>query len=212
MQIELLPSRPMDIVYILDIIGVFVFATSGVLTAIDNKFDLVGSAVIGFITALGGGTLRDIMIGQTPVGWMYDVNYLWTILAALILSYLFRKRIVKLRRSLFVFDTIGIGLFTILGLQRTLATGLDPAIALIMGMVSAVFGGVLRDVLTNEIPLIFRREIYATACLAGGLVFLLLTKFYDHELLAMAISMGTVFIIRYMAVRYNWSLNLRARN
>ena len=200
----------MDIVYVLDIIGVFAFATSGVLTAIDNKFDLVGSAVVGFITALGGGTLRDLMIGKTPVGWMYDTNYLWTILIALILSYLFRKKIVKLRRSLFVFDTIGLGVFTILGLQFTLALGLDPIMALIMGMVSAVFGGVLRDVLTNEVPLIFRKEIYASACLAGGLVYLLLIKFTDHEILALTLSMATVFTIRYLAVRYNWSLNLRA--
>lgn len=200
----------MDIVYILDIIGVFAFATSGVLTAIDNKFDLVGSAVIGFITALGGGTLRDIMIGKTPVGWMHDVNYLWVILLALILSYLFRKKIVKLRRSLFVFDTVGIGVFTIIGLRVTLAVGLDPVIALIMGMVSAVFGGVLRDVLTNEIPLIFRREIYATACLAGGLVYLLLSKTIDSPLLAMSISMAVVFIIRYLAIRYNWSVNFKA--
>lgn len=200
----------MDIVYVLDIIGVFAFATSGVLTAIDNKFDLVGSAIIGFITALGGGTLRDVMIGKTPVGWMHDTNYLWTILVALILSYLFRKKIVRLRRSLFVFDNIGLGIFTILGLQFTLALGLNPVMALIMGMVSAVFGGVLRDVLTNEIPLIFRREIYASACLAGGLVYLLLIKFKNHELLAMTLSMSTVFFIRYFAVRNNWSLNLRA--
>src|SRR5690606_27535488 len=108
-------------------------------------------------------------------------------LIALILSYLFRKKIVKLRRSLFVFDTIGLGVFTILGLQFTLALGLDPIMALIMGMVSAVFGGVLRDVLTNEVPLIFRKEIYASACLAGGLVYLLLIKFTDHEILALTL-------------------------
>lgn len=199
----------MDIVYILDILGVFAFATSGVLTAIDNKFDLVGSSVIGFVTALGGGTLRDVMIGKTPVTWMYDVNYLWIILAALVLSYLFRSRIVRLRRSLFVFDTIGIGIFTIIGLEHTLNAGLAPVFALIMGMVTAVFGGVLRDVLTNEIPLIFRKEIYASACLAGGLVYLLLTHLFDHDLIAMGVSMLTVFIIRYLSVRYHWSLNLR---
>lgn len=198
-----------DWIYLLDITGVFVFAVSGVLTAIDNKFDVVGSAIIGFITALGGGTLRDVMIGQTPVGWMYDVNYLWTILLALILSYLFRKYIVKLRKSLFFFDTIGIGLFTILGLQKTLNIGLDPSIALIMGMVTAVFGGVLRDVLTNEIPLIFRREIYASACLAGGLVFLVMLEFHSHVVLAMIVSMVTVFVIRYLAVKNDWSLNWR---
>lgn len=200
----------MDIIYILDILGVLAFAISGVLTAIDNKFDLVGSGVIGFVTALGGGTLRDVMIGKTPVTWMYEVNYLWIILAALILSYLFRDRILRLRRSLFVFDTIGIGIFTIIGLEHTLNAGLAPVFALIMGVVTAVFGGVLRDVLTNEVPLIFRREIYATACLAGGCVYLLLLQVLDSELVAMGLSMLTVFIIRYLSIRYKWSLNFRA--
>lgn len=201
----------MDWIYILDMTGVFVFAVSGVLTAIDNKFDVVGSAIIGFITALGGGTLRDIMIGQTPVGWMYDLNYLWTIFVALILSYLFRKYIIKLRKSLFFFDTIGIGLFTIIGLQKTLNQDLSPVIALIMGIVSAVFGGVLRDVLTNEVPLIFRKEIYATACLAGGMVFLIMRKLDYHVVIAMGVSMFIVFIIRYLAVKNRWSLNWRVR-
>ncbi len=201
----------MDWIYILDITGVFVFAISGVLTAIDNKFDVVGSAIIGFITALGGGTLRDIMIGQTPVGWMYDLNYLWTILVALIMAYLFRKYIVKLRKSLFFFDTIGIGLFTIIGLQKTLNADLSPVIAVIMGTVSAVFGGVLRDVLTNEVPLIFRREIYATACLAGGIVFLVMLELGSNVVVAMGVSMFIVFIIRYLAVKNKWSLNWRVR-
>lgn len=201
----------MDWIYVLDIVGVLAFAISGVLTALDNKFDLVGSAVVGFVTALGGGTLRDVMIGKTPVAWMYDVNYLWTILAALILSYLFGKRISKLRRSLFVFDTIGIGIFTIMGLQRTLNVGLDPVIALIMGVTTAVFGGVLRDVLTAEIPLIFRKEIYASACVAGGVVFLILRYFEANMEIATGVSMVTVFIIRYLAIRYNWSVQLRMR-
>ncbi|MEL6143337.1 MAG: TRIC cation channel family protein, partial [Bacteroidota bacterium] len=139
----------MDWVYVLDIAGTFVFAISGVLTAIDNKFDLVGSIIIGLVTAVGGGTLRDVLIGQTPVGWMTDLNYLWCILAAVIVSYLFKGSILQLRRSLFFFDTIGIGLFTILGLEKTLAIGLPIPIALLMGVVSAVFGGVIRDVLTN---------------------------------------------------------------
>ena len=201
----------MDWIYILDIIGVLAFAISGVLTALDNKFDLVGAAVVGFITALGGGTLRDVMIGKTPVAWMHDVNYLWIILIALILSYLFGPRIVKLRRSLFFFDTIGIGIFTIMGLQRTLNVGLDPVIALIMGVTTAVFGGVLRDVLTNEIPLIFRKEIYASACLAGGVVFLLLRRLDANMEIATGIAMVTVFIIRYLAIRYDWSVKIRVR-
>ncbi|PHS10809.1 MAG: hypothetical protein COA88_00545 [Kordia sp.] len=201
----------MDWIYILDIVGTLVFAISGILTAIDSKFDVVGASIIGMVTAVGGGTLRDILIGQTPVGWMTDLNYLWTIIAALLLSYLFKKRILKLRKSMFFFDTIGIGLFTILGLQKTLSVGLEPPIAILMGIVSAVFGGIIRDVLTNEVPLIFRKEIYASACLAGGLVFLVLEQISGISTLNMLISMLTVVVIRYLSVRNNWSLKSPVR-
>ena len=201
----------MDTIYILDIIGTLVFAVSGVLTAIDSDFDVVGSSIIGMVTAVGGGTLRDVLIGETPVGWMTDLNYLWTIIAALILSYLFKNKISKLRKSMFFFDTIGIGLFTILGLQKTLLVGLELPVAILMGIVSAVFGGIIRDVLTNKVPLIFRKEIYASACLAGGIVFLGLSEISNNLLVNMFVSMFTVVIIRYLAVRNNWSLKLPAR-
>jgi uncharacterized membrane protein YeiH len=201
----------MDWIYALNLIGVLVFAISGVLTALDNDFDLVGSAVIGFITALGGGTLRDVMIGETPVGWMQDTNYLWVILIAIIISYLFKENIQSLRRSWFVFDTIGIGLFTILGLLKTLDAGLSPVIAVLMGMVSATFGGVLRDVLSNVVPLIFRREIYATACLLGGIIYLILNQISNFEHLNMILAMTVVFGIRYLAVKYKWTLKLDSR-
>ena len=201
----------MDTIYILDIIGTLVFAVSGVLTAIDSDFDVVGSSIIGMVTAVGGGKLRDVLIGETPVGWMTDLNYLWTIIAALVLSYLFKNKISKLRKSMFFFDTIGIGLFTILGLQKTLLVGLELPVAILMGIVSAVFGGIIRDVLTNKVPLIFRKEIYASACLAGGLVFLGLSEISNNLLVNMFVSMFTVVVIRYLAVRNNWSLKLPAR-
>lgn len=199
----------MDYIALLDALGIFVFVISGVLTAIDKGFDVVGASIIGMVTALGGGTLRDIMIGETPVAWMQNQTYLILIFFAILSSYLFKNRIMKLKKSMFVFDSIGIGLFTILGLQKTLSIGLDAPIALMMGIVSAVFGGVLRDVLCNEIPLIFRKEIYASACLAGGLVFLLLTKLTNIIEISMGISMLIVFLIRYFAVKKKWSLNFR---
>ena len=198
----------MDWIYAIDIIGTFAFAVSGVLTAIDNKFDLVGSAIIGIVTAVGGGSLRDMLIGETPVGWMQDMNYLLVIFLALCISYLFKNQIIKWRRGMFLFDTIGIGLFTIMGLQKTLDVGLSPVIAILMGVVSAVFGGVIRDVLTNIVPLIFRMEIYATACIIGGIVYLGLEQISSIRHINMVASMLTVFCIRYFAVRYKWSLNV----
>jgi uncharacterized membrane protein YeiH len=149
------------------------------------------------------------MIGKTPVGWMTDTNYLWVILLACFVSYLFKNKIIKLKRSMFFFDTIGIGLFTILGLQKTLDAGLDPIIAVLMGMVSAVFGGVLRDVFTNVVPLIFRKEIYASACFVGGLIFITLEQVSSILYLNMGIAMIAVVVIRYLAVRNSWSLRLK---
>ena len=137
----------MNLIYIIDLIGIFVFAIIGVLTATKQKFDIFGAAVIAFVTAVGGGTLRDILIGSQPVGWMLDTNYVLIISMAIPASFFLRKYIQKLRRTMFLFDAIGIGLFTVLGLEKTLGMGISPVIAVIMGTVSAVFGGVVRDVL-----------------------------------------------------------------
>lgn len=194
-----------DIIYILDLFGVLVFAVSGVLTAVDKKFDLVGSFVIGLVTALGGGTVRDVLIGELPVGWMLDLNYLYMLIPALALGYLLRKQIIKLKRSFFLFDTIGIGLFTILGVQKTLEAGLSPVIAVLMGVVSAVFGGVTRDVLSNEVPLIFRKEIYASACLAGAIIYVVSQYIYP-SVYNIIPAIGVVMIIRLLAVKYGWTL------
>ncbi len=196
----------MNLIYIIDLIGTLVFAISGVLAAVEKKFDLVGAFILGLVTAVGGGTLRDVLIGETPVGWMKDGNYLLVILTALPLCYFFQNTIAKLRKSMFLFDTIGIALFTILGLQKTLGVGLSPAIAVMMGIVSAVFGGVMRDVLSNEVPLIFRKEIYASACLLGGVVFLIFEAIMPGTVWNMLIAMSVVIIIRYLAVRNNWGL------
>jgi len=201
----------MDLIYILDLIGTFVFAVSGIMVAVKNKFDLIGAAIIGLVTAVGGGTLRDLLIGQTPVAWMKDPYYLLVILAALIVCFFFFKYVKKLKKGFFIFDTIGIALFTILGLQKTLEVGLRIEIALLMGVVSAVFGGVIRDVLTNEVPLIFRKEIYATACLAGGIVYIILDQLFTPTPLLIIPSTLVVFVIRYFAVRKHWEIPYRPR-
>ncbi len=202
----------MNWIYALDMIGTLVFAISGVLAAVEKKFDVVGALVLGFVTAVGGGTLRDVLIGSTPVGWMNDLNYLIIIVAALPLCYFAKKYILRLRRSLFLFDTIGIGLFTILGLQKTLSIGLSPAIAVLMGVVSATFGGVIRDVLSNEVPLIFRKEIYASACLVGGVMYLLAEYLNEGHTLNIVASISLVIIIRYFAVKNSWGLNFNPIN
>jgi len=196
----------MELVYFFDLLGTLVFAISGVTAAVEKKFDLVGATILGIVTAVGGGTLRDVLIGEAPVSWMKDINYLLIIFLALPLSYFFQHQISKLSKGLFLFDTIGIGLFTVMGVQKTLAVGLSPMIAVLMGVVSAVFGGVIRDILSNEVPLIFRKEIYASACLIGALIYLIMSHLIPGAWYNSLPAIGIVIIIRYLAVRNNWGL------
>lgn len=195
----------------IDYIGTFVFALSGMIAAQEKKFDLFGVLILGLVTAIGGGTLRDLLIGSTPVAWLQNDSYLFIVLGALPTIYLFKSQITKLRKGLFLFDTLGIGLFTILGLEKSLNAGLSPVSAVLMGVFSAVFGGVIRDVLSNEVPLIFRAEIYASACMAGALVYLALKPLWTDQM-AMSLSFGVVIFIRILAIKRNWSLNLPQRN
>lgn len=198
----------MDIIYAIDLSGTFVFAISGALTAIQKKFDVFGATVIAFVTAVGGGTLRDVLIGSTPVGWMLDTNYLIVISFAVFCSYLFHNPIQKLRKTMFLFDTIGISLFTVLGLEKTLSLDLPIVIAIMMGTVSAVFGGVTRDILCNEVPLIFRKEIYATACILGGLTYIGFRHFEVNHHISLIITAILISFIRIMAVKKDWSLRI----
>lgn len=199
-------------IYFLDLFGTTIFAISGVLTAMGKKFDLVGTLIIGFVTAIGGGTIRDILIGRFPVGWLNDRNYFIAIILGCLLAYIFKGKILYLKKSMFLFDTIGIGMFTILGIQISQQSNLSLETSLLMGVISACFGGVIRDVLTNEIPLIFRKEIYATACLIGGVFYILLTQISPFENLNIICSILIVFIIRYLSVKYKWSLNFNFLN
>lgn len=192
----------MEILTIIDYIGTFVFAVSGALTAKDKELDVFGAAVVAFVTALGGGTLRDLLLGDQPVSWMLSPFYLVLVIAGLLFALFFKSAIGYLRRTLFLFDSIGIAVFTIFGLQKALAFELHPGVALLMGMVSAVFGGVVRDVICNEIPLIFRREIYATACLAGGGLYLLLLTLGLPESWAIISTVSFITLLRIVAVRY----------
>ncbi len=195
-----------EILNYLDLIGTLVFAISGSMAASNKKLDLFGAAFIAFVTALGGGTIRDLLIGVTPVGWMRDVNYIFIILGGVSITFLFHKYVKKLRKTLFLFDTIGIGVFTILGIEKALLLDVAPLIAIIMGMFSAVLGGVIRDILINEIPLIFRKEIYAMACIFGGSLFLFLQNNWPNFELNVALSILAIIVIRILAIKYKIGL------
>jgi uncharacterized membrane protein YeiH len=195
----------MDLISFIDYSGTLVFAISGIMAGVDRKFDLFGVFILGFVTAVGGGTLRDLLIGSTPISWMQNEVYIYLVITALPICYIWKGFIMKMKKGVFLFDTIGIGLFTILGLQKTLDLGLSPLVAVMMGVVSAVFGGVIRDVLSNHSPLIFSKEIYAFACLAGGILFLITNNFFTEEI-AMIVSILSVIVIRITAIKRNWSV------
>ncbi|SNR15887.1 trimeric intracellular cation channel family protein [Tenacibaculum jejuense] len=196
----------MDIIYIIDILGTFAFALSGALVASKKEFDLFGVIILAFVTAVGGGMLRDILINAHPINWIGDLNYIKTIAIAVVFTFLFKSKIEPLRKTFFLFDTIGISVFTLLGLQKGLSYDLPSVVAIIMGMVSAVFGGVIRDVLTREVPLIFKKEIYASACLAGGLVYLVLKNFEVNENFSFIFSASVIILIRTLSVIYKLEL------
>lgn len=192
--------------HLIDIIGAMAFAMSGALTAMSKKLDPFGVFIIAFATAVGGGTLRDVMIGRTPVGWMQDLTYVYAIILGFILTIVFRKRLDKLRTSLALFDTIGLGVYTLIGIQKGLDYHLHPVICVALGTVTACFGGVIRDILCTEIPVIFRREIYATICIFGGVVFFVLRKLnFDNDNLDIITAL-IIIVIRLLAVKYKWYL------
>ena len=196
----------MSIFYALDILGTVAFAISGALAAMHKRLDLFGVFIIAFVTAVGGGTLRDILIDRALVSWMKDLNYVYAIIGATIFTILIRKKIDYLRTSLFLFDTIGLGIFTIVGTEIGVQHQLHPVISVILGTLTATFGGVLRDILCNEIPVIFKKEIYALACIAGAITFIILSYLEINTNTNYIITTLIIIAIRLIAVKFKLSL------
>ena len=191
---------------ILDIMGTIAFAISGALAAMERKLDLFGVFIIAFVTAIGGGTLRDTLIGETPVTWMENPVYVYLIGVVTILAIIFRNKINYLKKSLFLFDTIGLGIFTITGVEIGIRSELAPIIVIALGTMTGTFGGVIRDILCNEIPVIFRKEIYATACIVGATAFVVLYDLGMNKDVIYLVTSLTVIGIRLIVVKYHISL------
>jgi len=191
---------------VIDILGTIAFAISGVLVAMEKRLDFFGVVIIAFVTSIGGGTLRDLLIGNTPVVWMRDATYVITILTTVVLAILFVKQLKYFRKSLFLFDTIGIGLYTLIGVEKGLDAGLLPVMCIALGTITASFGGVLRDILCNEIPVIFRKEVYATICILGGGIYFLLIQFPMNNTYAYSTAILAIIAMRILAVKFKVSL------
>jgi len=195
----------MDFILIIDLLGVVAFSISGVLTAMRKELDLFGILIIAFVTSVGGGTLRDVLI-KADVSWLTNMTYVYVIVITSVLALIFRKKISYLRKSLFLFDTIGIGLYTVVGVEKAISAGLPPVICIAFGTMSACFGGVIRDILCNDIPVIFHKEIYATACIAGGFTYFLLSYFNIPQDLVFIIAGSAVITVRICAVVFKIQL------
>ncbi len=195
----------MDFIYIIDFIGSYAFAVSGIRLASAKKFDLFGAYVIGLVTAIGGGTTRDLLLNTTPF-WMLQPSYLIATALALFSVIIFGKYLIHLKNTFFIFDSIGLGLFVVVGIERTLETGFPFWVAIIMGMITGSVGGIIRDILINEVPLIFRKEIYAIACIIGGMVFYICTLTPIPTIYTQIISALSVIFVRFLAVKYQISL------
>ncbi|MCM1522327.1 MAG: trimeric intracellular cation channel family protein [Muribaculaceae bacterium] len=193
------------IYFIIEVLGTLAFAVSGIRLAARKRFDWFGAYTIGVITAIGGGTIRDILL-EAPVFWMSSWMYLAVTGLGFLIVCLFKRVLTSSSRSLFMFDAIGLALFVITGVEKSLIYGYPMWVAIVMGMVTGSFGGILRDVLINEEPLFFRKDIYATACLAGGLVYWITEVFGGSPLLCEGFCALTILILRWGALHYDWHL------
>lgn len=196
-----------EFLQLIDILGTVAFAVSGVYAAMQKKLDVFGVLIIAFITAIGGGTIRDILIGDLPVSWIRNINYSVIIILTVAVVVIFKDTIFKnFQKTLLVFDSIGLGFFTVLGVQKGITFGLEPAICIALGTVTGCFGGVIRDISLNNIPLIFEKEIYATACIIGGIIYFLLLKINLSQDIIEGVCILIIFLVRLFAVRYDWRL------
>jgi uncharacterized membrane protein YeiH len=198
----------MKLLNLIEILGTMAFAFSGALSAMRKRLDVFGVLILTFVTSIGGGTIRDLLIGSTPVAWMLDLRIIGTICFTYIASLFFIKALLKFSKTIFWFDTIGLAVFCVIAMDKALSYNLHPIVCIALGTVTGCFGGILRDVLLNEIPYVFRKDIYASACIAGGLAFF--ASLYAGLSIDTAswIAGICIFLIRVCATYFSWRLPL----
>lgn len=196
----------MNFFYMMEILGTLFFAISGALSACRKDFDLTSVIVIAFAVGNGGGTLRDMLIGDTPVFWMQEPIYIFISALTGFVIFFIDERFDVQSKILLIADALGLGIFAIAGAQKALSFGLPGVVAVMMGVLSAVGGGVIRDLLCGETPIILKPEVYATAALAGASVFVVLYLYAPDKHIAGIACAATVFLIRLGTIQWGWSL------
>ena len=196
----------MDFLVAVDHLAVAVFAVSGALVASRKQMDIFGFVLLGTVTGVGGGTVRDLLLGDGAVNWVREPSYVTVCIAAAAVTYFAAHLLHSRYRLILWLDALGLSLFCILGAEKALAVGAHPLVAVIMGIITGTFGGIIRDVLGGEVSLILRKEIYVTAALAGALVFVGLSLAGAGGLLAFGLGFLCCFTVRALAIRFGWSL------
>ncbi len=197
----------MSFLYFFDLLGTVVFAISGVLLAGKMRMDPFGVVVLATVTAIGGGTLRDTIIGATPVFWVTDPMYLYAILVTCAVAMSFVKIMTHINTLILpVLDAVGLAVFVGIGVTKALNHGTGPLVAIVMGIMTGVGGGIIRDVLAREIPMVLQKEVYATACLAGAMVHVSLHHLNVSNNIAMLCGLCITLTIRLLAIRYRLRL------
>lgn len=197
---------PTNFLHIIDILGTISFAVSGAFLAMEKKLDPFGVLVLSFVTAIGGGTLRDILIGNLPVSWLHNETASIVIFSSAVATMFFGRYLKQLTTTLFLFDALGLGLFTLIGIKLGIEKQFSIGVCIALGTITACFGGVVRDVLLNNIPLLFRKEIYALACIAGGAVYFIMRELKIDPDLSTIICILLILTIRILAFRFKLSL------
>ncbi|MCX8084293.1 MAG: trimeric intracellular cation channel family protein [Calditerrivibrio sp.] len=195
-----------NLLYILDLVGTVAFAISGALAGVRKKMDLYGIFVLSLVTAVGGGTIRDVLVGRIPPFIFRDYNYIFLSLLSAVFVFFFYRKVEKGYNTLLIMDALGLGVFTVIGVK----VGIDYQIGFIgsvfMGVMTGTFGGMIRDVLQGEVPLVLKREVYASASLLGGIAFLLMHNLIGENAIVLFVSILLVFLLRLLAIWRNWNL------
>ena len=196
----------MTVLYFLDLLGTAAFAASGALAGVQRRMDLLGVVILALVTAVGGGTIRDVLLGSVPPFCFNDENYLYLSIVVALLVFYFHHSLDFLHRPLLYFDALGLGTFLVIGTGKALAYNHGFLVAVMMGVMTATAGGVVRDVLSDQVPFILQKEIYATACIFGGILYYVLYRLGMNESLVAVIAALVVVVIRVIAIHRHWSL------
>lgn len=197
---------PDILLYLLDMVGVIACAIAGTLLAQHKGFDIAGCILVSMVNAIGGGTLRDMALDRHPLFWMTDLNYVIVITITSLILQIFFHLYHKIDKALKFFDAIGLAAFSVIGFKVALAQDMSPVIAVMMGVWTAIIGGLLRDIICNEIPLLLQREIYITASIAGSLTYLALDYWGVDAVTNEFMMLFIIFFVRMLALKFDWHL------